>query len=35
MKLCKIGIHKWGKPKQWNGKPTQMCKDCGKLKGAK
>jgi hypothetical protein len=33
MKLCKIGLHKWGKPKQWNGKTQQMCKNCGKVKG--
>ena len=37
MKLCKIGIHKWGKPKQWvkDGKVVNSpkCKDCGKIKG--
>jgi hypothetical protein len=37
MKLCKIGIHKWGSPKQWidsNGNVvfTPRCKDCHKLK---
>jgi hypothetical protein len=32
MKLCAIGIHKWGKVKQWEGKQKCMCKKCGKLK---
>jgi hypothetical protein len=37
MKLCKLGIHKWGTKKQWvvDGKVVNApkCKDCGKIKG--
>jgi hypothetical protein len=34
---CKLGLHKWGKAKQWvdsNGKPvfTKKCVICQKLK---
>jgi hypothetical protein len=37
MKTCKIGIHKWGKSKQWvrqDGKVVNAprCKNCGKIK---
>jgi hypothetical protein len=37
MKLCKLGIHKWGKIKQWvnakgNAVISERCKACGKLK---
>jgi hypothetical protein len=40
MKLCMIGIHKWGKAKQWiadTGKAilSPKCKRCGKIKGGK
>lgn len=33
---CLLGIHKWGKAKQWikEGKPVliQRCRHCGKFK---
>jgi hypothetical protein len=39
MKWCKIGLHRWGKVKQWvvDGKVINVpkCKWCGKIKGAK
>lgn len=39
MKLCKLGIHKWGRKKQWVVKGevvfTERCVHCQKLKGIK
>jgi hypothetical protein len=32
--LCKLGIHVWGKVKQWDGKMGRKCKVCGKVKDA-
>jgi len=33
--LCKIGLHAWGKAKQWKGVLQRRCERCGKLEGRK